>query len=178
MTLTGISGASLSNIAQICLTASDSIVVNYTGSATYCPDTLVLNCSDTTMTLGGCVKIIGDEINCLNGSPQFTFWMKNELNYPIQSIVIDPSNTGMLLVPGEITIAPPGILPNQTGGPFTLNMTGTTTPGLTFCYTVEVHEKPLAQNPLFIHRDTIDKGCRTIPECEDLQGICLASSLR
>jgi gliding motility-associated-like protein len=155
--------------------AGDTVCISHTrinadSTTTLCFDTclVVPPCSAIAE---GCVYILGDDFECNDGTVQYQFYLKNGTNQPLRSIVLIPQNGGIEVVPDEIVIAGSGILPGQTGGPYTVELMGDVTPGALFCYIVEVRDQAQNNNPNYVHRDTISAGCRTIPACP--QNLCL-----
>jgi gliding motility-associated-like protein len=171
-TLTGTAAATLTNFAIVCVSDDVEILISYNSNdGTVCPDTLNLDCENILQGSTGCVKIIGDDLFCEDGEIRYQFWLKNETNQPIRSIILIPEDTGVEVVPDEITIPGGGIAPGDTEGPFTVEVIGNTTAGNEFCYVVEVRDQPIGGNPNYIHRDTIEEGCREFPDCP--QTVCL-----
>jgi gliding motility-associated-like protein len=173
VTLTGSAAATLTNFVQVCVSDSAQVQVVYNGNDdSVCADSLLLDCDDdSTATLGGCVKILGDELYCEDGTVRYRFWLKNETTQPIRSIVLVPEDSDVEVVPDEIVLSA-DLAPGQVTGPHVLDIIGNTTPGNTFCYVVETRDKALNNNPLYVHRDTIDMACRTFPIC--LESTCIA----
>jgi gliding motility-associated-like protein len=152
------------------------------GGNILCTQTLLATCpDDSTGQEDPCaicsLTLSGDELLCTeNGGLEYRFFVNNNWNQAIRSLRIIPADNALAVVPMELTFPAPGIAPGAVAGPFSVQINGNVAPGSPFCYTLEARELPLDEDPRFVFRDTLNTGCRVVPDCsdpEEPQGLCV-----
>ncbi|MBN8682956.1 MAG: gliding motility-associated C-terminal domain-containing protein [Chitinophagales bacterium] len=163
---------------------SQAISINWqdAGGNILCTQTLLATCpDDSTGQEDPCANcsltLSGDELLCAeNGGLEYRFFVNNNWNQAIRSLRIIPVDNALAVVPMELTFPAPGIAPGAVAGPFSVQINGNVAPGTPFCYTLEGRELPLDEDPRFVFRDTLNTGCRLVPDCsdpEEPQGLCV-----
>ena len=171
------------NIVQLCLSGGSGnpqqVVVKWLGPdpnrTAVCTDTLTFDCGGNTTP--HCVRAINDTLVCKGGKYVYTFQIKNNAPFNVQSFVITPLDTTIQVSPALTNLPSPGIPTGSTSGVFSVNLTGSgLTPGNTFCFYLTAHDVPITGNGNMPHEcctDSVLVDCLPIPACDPCDGVAV-----
>ncbi len=169
------------DILQLCLngytTTPQKIVVQWLGplpnQTVVCSDTIEVGCP----VPGGnprCVRAVNDSLFCKDGKYTYTFDIKNNAPFNVQSFVITPLDSNIQVHPALTNLPFPGIPSGGTGGTYTVTLTGSgLVPGNPFCFYLTAHDIPIT-NGNFPHEcctDSVVVDCLPIPNCDPCDGV-------
>ncbi|MEO1437523.1 MAG: PKD domain-containing protein, partial [Bacteroidota bacterium] len=177
---TGIGTGLLDDVAVFCLdgytTSPQEVVVSWLfedlsdplGFSIPCTDTLEFECTPP-IDSSGCLTIVNDSIYCEGDSIKYTFSLFNTAlaGFSFESAAIN-IDTGVAVIVDPNPIVFPPIGPGQTGGPFTVCLSGADLiPGDSLKFTLTAHDTPITADdpPFFCCNDTIEY-CLPIPICD------------
>lgn len=171
------------NLLQLCMSGGagnpQQVVVKWLGPdpnrTVVCMDTLSFDCGN-----GGkpnCVRAVNDTLVCKGGKYVYSFQIKNNAPFNVQSFVITPLDTSIHVSPALINLTPPGIATGATSGIFSVDLTGSgLIPGHTFCFYLTAHDVPITGNGNFPHEcctDSVLIDCLPIPACDPCDGVTI-----
>ncbi|MEM6723108.1 MAG: Ig-like domain-containing protein, partial [Bacteroidota bacterium] len=177
---TGMGTGLLDDVAVFCLdgytTSPQEVVVSWLfadtseplGYSIPCTDTLAFDCIPP-IDSSGCLTIVNDSIYCEGDSIKYTFSLFNTAlaGFSFESVAIN-IDTGVAVIVDPNPIIFPAIGPGQTGGPFTVCLSGADLiPGDSLKFTLTAHDTPITADepPFFCCNDTIEY-CLPIPICD------------
>ncbi|MCB9353539.1 MAG: gliding motility-associated C-terminal domain-containing protein [Lewinellaceae bacterium] len=173
------------DLLQLCLSGYSSspqrVVVKWLGpdphQSVVCMDTLEFDCGGNANPR--CVRAVEDSLVCKNGQYTYTFKIKNNAPFNVQSFVITPLDPNIQVTPGLVNLTPPGIAPNTTSGYFSVTLTGSgLIPGQPFCFYLTAHDQPVL-NGNFPHAcctDSVLVDCLPIPKCDPCDGVAISAA--
>jgi gliding motility-associated-like protein len=115
---------------------------------------------------------------CENGKYRYTFKIKNDAPFDVQSFVITPLDPNIQVTPALVNLPPPGILSNTTSGYFSVNLSGTgMIPGQPFCFYLTAHDQPVFNGnfPQACCTDSVLVDCLPIPDCDPCDGVLISA---